>query len=181
VQRGSSGRSAPGAAELSLGESVCLALIADESQHGWALVQTLGRDGDVGRVWSLSRPLTYRAIDGLLERGLVMHKGVAKGEGPQRRLLAATAAGRRHARGWLSEPVEHLREVRTVLLVKLVLTHRFGGDPLPLLRSQRRVFKPAFAALKSAGTVRNADVVDRWRYESSLAVQRFLDAAIRRG
>src|SRR5262249_41228547 len=43
--------------ELSLAEAVCLTLVAREPTHGWAIVKTLAPEGDIGRIWSLSRPL----------------------------------------------------------------------------------------------------------------------------
>ncbi len=164
--------------DLPLAEEVCLALIAEGPRHGWSLVRELAPDGGIGRVWSLSRPLTYRAVDGLLERGLIERRGAESGGGPTRQLLSVTAKGRRAVERWLSTPVEHLRDVRTALLLKLVLGERRGRDPRELLRSQRAAFAPHEAALRAAHRRGGADAVDRWRYESSHAVMRFLDGAL---
>ncbi len=146
--------------ELPVAEAVCLALLAESSQHGWALVRTLAPDGPVGRVWSLSRPLTYRAIDSLVARGLVVRVGEEVGAGPRRQRLEVTASGRRAAAHWLSAPVEHLRDVRTELLVKLVLVERAGGDATGLLERQREQFAPMVAALAAATRRAGADAVD---------------------
>src|SRR3954468_21691290 len=121
----------------SLGEHVCLALVVDEPQHGWALVRALAPDGDLGRVWSLSRPLTYRAIDGLLQRRWIGRAGSKPGAGPRRQLLRATARGRAETERWLVAPVAHVRDVRVELLLKLALHTRTQRDPRPLLRAQR--------------------------------------------
>jgi PadR family transcriptional regulator AphA len=164
-------------AALPLAGSVCLALIAQDVSHGWALGSMLAPDGEIGRVWSLSRPLTYRAIDGLVDKGLVTRTGQAAGRGRDRVTLAATAAGRRSADGWLATPVIHLRDVRTELLVKLVLRERAGLDRASLLAAQRQLFEPVIDALTS--THPDDDVVDLWRRESARAVRRFLDAALR--
>jgi len=110
---------------------------------------------------------------------LIVRKGEERGEGPMRQMMTATAAGRREAARWLVTPVGHLRDVRTELLLKLVLGARVDRDPRPLLRAQQAVFEPMFAARRAAGRARLADDVDRWRYESSLAVRRFLDSALR--
>jgi DNA-binding PadR family transcriptional regulator len=163
---------------VSLGEHVCLALIAEEPQHGWAIVRALAPDSGLGRVWSLSRPLTYRAIGGLLARRWITRKGKVPGDGPARQMLSTTSAGRRAADAWLERPVEHIRDVRTELLLKLALLERAGRDPRPLLRAQRAHFEPLFTSLARAARGRRADDVDRWRYESSAAVRRFLDAAL---
>ncbi len=160
---------------LSLAESVSLTLIAQGVSHGWALGTALAPDGEVGRIWSLSRPLTYRAVDGLVDKGLVTRRGRAAGRGRDRTLLAATPAGRRRANRWLDAPVEHLRDVRTELLVKLALRQRAGLDSAALLEAQQLAFAAAIDALTARHP--DADVVDLWRRESARSVQRFLALA----
>ncbi len=161
---------------LPLAEWVCLTLITQKVSHGWALGTMLAPDGEVGRIWSLTRPLTYRAIDGLVDRGLVTRTGQTAGRGRDRVTLAATPAGRRLARRWLDQPVEHLRDVRTELLVKLFLRERAGLDSSSLLTAQRELFSPTIDALTSADP--DDDLVDLWRRESARAVRRFLDQAL---
>jgi DNA-binding PadR family transcriptional regulator len=162
--------------ELPLAEAVCLALIAREPVHGWALVRTLAPGGDIGRIWSLSRPLTYRAIDHLVARGLVEPVGEESGAGPRRRVLAATARGRRGAREWCATPVAHPRDIRTEFLLKLQFGPDFGLDPRGLAAAQREALAPVLAGLERAAKPPDADFVDRWRAESARAVRRFLDA-----
>jgi molybdopterin-binding protein len=161
---------------LPLSEWVCLTLITQKVSHGWALGKVLAPDGELGRIWSLTRPLTYRAIDGLVDRGLVTRTGQAAGRGRDRVILAATPAGRRLARRWLDQPVEHLRDVRTELLVKLFLRDRAGLDRASLLTEQLQLFAPTIDALTSTHT--DDDLVDLWRRESARAVRRFLDQAL---
>jgi molybdopterin-binding protein len=167
---------APSPGGLSLAESVCLSLITQQVAHGWALGTLLAPDGEVGRVWSLSRPLTYRAVDGLADKGLIVRRGHAAGRGRDRVILAATPAGRRLAKRWLDEPVQHLRDVRTELLVKLQLRTRIGLDNGSLLTAQQQVFAPTIDVLTS--THPDDDLVDLWRRESARAVRRFLDQAL---
>ena len=161
----------------SLGERVGLALVgtAPEPVHGWALVRLLQPDGEIGRVWSLSRPLTYRAIDQLIAADLVRTVAQVPGSGATRALVTATAAGRRVGAGWLTTPVEHLRDVRTELLVKLAVVERSGGDPTALLEAQRRAFAPLVQALDGREPL---DVVDRWRRTQARATASFLDEAL---
>jgi len=161
--------------ELSLAERVCLALIDNGFEHGWAIGTALAADGEFGRIWTLSRPLTYRAIDQLDERGLVSRRDQKKGGRRERTILRCTASGRRLARRWVDEPVAHLRDVRTELLLKLAIRQRRGTDNAPLLLAQREAFRSHFEVLMTADT--QADVVDVWRRESARAVRRFLDAA----
>ena len=103
--------------QLGLAEQVCLALVVEGVDHGWAIGTVLAPDGELGRIWSLSRSLTYRAIDQLIDRRLVSRRGTATGRGRERSLLRATAAGRRTAMASLAQPVDHLRDVRSELLL----------------------------------------------------------------
>lgn len=81
--------------QLLLGEWACLGILNRAPGHGFAIAARLKPDGDVGRVWSMSRALTYRSLDQLAARGLVEpiaeEPGIAGG---QRTILATTAAGR---------------------------------------------------------------------------------------
>jgi PadR family transcriptional regulator AphA len=153
-----------------------LALISEGVTHGWAVGSLLAPNGELGRIWSLTRPLSYRAIDGLVEKGLVSRRGHTPGQGRERVLLAPTAEGRRATRRWLETPVQHVREVRTDLLMKLALRQRAGLDTKPLLLAQRAVLEPTIDVL-AAATADN-DLVELWRREQAGAVRRFLDEAL---
>jgi PadR family transcriptional regulator AphA len=161
--------------DLSLGERVCLALIDEGVNHGWAIGTELAPDGELGRVWTLSRPLTYRAVDQLEAKGMLRRQGPRRG-GRERTLLSCTAQGRRIVGHWLDAPVEHLRDVRTELLLKLLLRQRRGLATEPLLEAQQRSFNDHIETLTVAGPT--ADPVDLWRRESARAVRRFLAAAL---
>jgi PadR family transcriptional regulator AphA len=162
--------------QLPFAEFVCLTLITQKVSHGWALGDVLAPDGELGRIWSLSRPLTYRAIDGLVDKGLITRTGQAAGRGRDRVLLAPTPAGRRLARKWLDTPVEHLRDVRIELLVKLSLRERVGLDNTILLAAQQELFATTIDVLTSGHV--DDDFVDLWRRESARAVRRFLEQAL---
>ena len=101
--------------ELSLGEWATLALLREQPTHGWAIVKLLAPVGDVGSVWSLSRPLVYRAVERLEAARLIEPIGVQQLGNRSRTLFTATAIGRRAADRWLAAPVDHVRDVRTEL------------------------------------------------------------------
>ena len=160
---------------LSLAEGACLSLVVAGHRHGWALVRDLAPDGDIGRVWSLSRPLTYRAIDQLVARELLERGDTVPGRGTARTLIQPTPAGRRAARKWVRTPVVHLRDVRTEFLLKLALADRLRIDQRGLVETQRTALEPIMSAIASRPP---EDVVDLWRTESSAAIARFRVAAI---
>jgi PadR family transcriptional regulator AphA len=162
---------------LLLGEWACLGLLCRAPTHGFAVASRLRRDGDIGRVWSLSRPLTYRALDQLVARDLAEVVGQEPGvAGGNRTLLTATRPGRAALRAWLRTPELHVRDVRSELMLKLALAGECGIDPTTMLAEQRRVFEPVSAALdeqtRHDGPL---DVVALWRSESARAALRFLD------
>ncbi len=173
--------------DAALAEPVCLALVAEGPTHGWALARLLAPEGEIGRIWSLSRPLTYRALDHLAAAGLVARRGSEPGRGRERTIVGVTPKGRRRNRAWLDEPVTHLRDVRTELLVKLELRRRAGLPLAPLLERQQDVFAPLVERLGSSDTegaagavadVDGSDLVALWRRESAGTVERFLAAAL---
>jgi DNA-binding PadR family transcriptional regulator len=166
--------------DLVTGEWAVLALLVVAPSHGWTLARALAPEGDVGRIWSLPRPLVYRALDLLRARRLVEDAGtIASTSGPRRTIVKPTAAGRRELRRWLAEPVAHVRDLRSLLLLKLLFCERLGVAALPLLESQRAVVAALAAAQPdrleaSTGFER---VLALWRFESTEAALRFIDGA----
>jgi len=164
--------------DLAPGDWAVLAVVAEGPTHGFAVAKTLAPAGEIGRVWSLSRPLVYRSLDQLVDVGLVA-KGAAEpsARGPHRTTVEATSRGNRMLRSWLTEPVEHVRDVRSLLMLKLLFIARSQLDPQPLLDAQKKQMVPVAAALEAR--VRSAEGFERtlaqWRLESTRAVLRFLD------
>jgi len=164
--------------DLSAGEWGVLALLAENPSHGFALARAMAPDGEIGKVWSLRRPLVYHAIDRLSELGLIRPgRTVASQSGPRRTVLQITPRGRRAVSAWLSAPVEHVRDARSLLLLKLLFIDRRGEDPAPLLLAQRQGFDAQAQRLAVAAA--NADGFDQtllhWRLESTAAAIRFID------
>ena len=98
--------------------------------------------------------------------------------GPARALLKATPAGRAAAQAWLSTPVEHARDVRSELLVKLALLDRAGSDSraLALVQAQLTRLLPVAAALDDqlSATTGFEHTLVLWRRGAMTATMRFL-------
>lgn len=163
--------------QLLLGEWACLGILYPSPAHGFAIAARLKPTGDVGRVWSLSRPLTYRSLDQLAARGYIQSVGHEPGiAGGNRTILAATRTGRAQLRRWLATPVVHLRDLRSELLLKLVVARICEIDLAKMLVSQRDHIAQLAAALAGQTDDDGAiDVVALWRSESSQGALRFLD------
>lgn len=160
---------------LLLGEWACLAVLAQGKAHGFAIAKRLAPSGDVGRAWSLTRPITYRSLDALVARGLVEAVRVEPGTaGGDRTVLALTAAGRKAVKAWVAEPVEHLRDLRSAFLVKLLACDLLGVDPRPLLDAQIASVRPMAEALAARATAAPDDPIAAWRAESSASALRYL-------
>lgn len=163
-----------------LGEWACLGVLYERPAHGWAIVRQLRPDGEIGRIWHLSRPLTYRAIDQLDELGWIRPVGEERGDaGPNRTILAATRSGRSRFRTWLRTPVAHLRDLRSELLLKIVFAERYDIDIGEMLDRQRSIVDRQATALADA--LPEGDVVMLWRLEATRAAQRFLEQVVARG
>ncbi len=167
--------------ELLLGEWACLGILSAGPAHGFAIAARLKPAGDVGRVWSLSRPLTYRSLEQLTGRGYIHVIGEEPGiAGGNRTILAATRTGRAQLRRWLDTPVAHLRDLRSELLLKLVIASICGIDLTKMLSAQHAHITTMTATL--ATQVRTPDdeldVVALWRSESSQAALRFLERLV---
>src|SRR5262245_15806000 len=134
--------------EVGPGEWAIIALLAEQPIHGWGLIQKLKPDGEIGAVWSLPRPAVYRSLEQLQQRGLIEQNGLERSQrGPYRMVFRTTQKGRAALKAWLAAPVEHVREVRWLFLLKLVLAARAGIDREPMIRAQRAVLEPSIAAL----------------------------------
>ena len=166
---------------LSLADWLVLCVISEGPTHGFAIARELARDGSLGQVWHVTKPVIYRAAQRLEHLGLI----TVSDKQPSRRgaafaQLQATTAGRQAAGRWLHEPAGHARNARSEFLVKLALLDRAGIDSRDLLQAQRGQLAPVAAALTDQ--VRTETGYDRvlavWRHESVSGTLRFLDALL---
>jgi DNA-binding PadR family transcriptional regulator len=164
---------------LSRSEWIVLSLVCEGPTHGNAISGLVGSDGDLGQIWRVQRGTVYRSLDRLSHLGLIHSAGEEPSpHGPVRFLVEATEAGRAAAVSWQHRPVQHARDIRSELLVKLALLHRSDADPHDLLVAQQALLMPIASALRDRIAV--ATGFDRalllWRYETASAAVRFLDA-----
>jgi len=164
-------------ADLLPGEWAVLGALTQGRSHGFAVARRLAPTGDLGRVWSMSRPRVYRAINDLAARGLIEPVGEMKSErGPNGVVYGVTDLGRAHVAMWLATPVDHVRDTRSSLLLKLALLHAAGDPSGPLLEAQAALLEPKLASLEGAlGGASGFDaVVLRYRVASIRSVLEFV-------
>jgi DNA-binding PadR family transcriptional regulator len=162
---------------LSLAEWVVLTVICERPTHGFAIAQLTAPSGELGRIWQIPRPIVYRAIGRLEEADLIAADTVEAGRGPQRTIYRATRRGHQAAARWLDTPVEHVRDVRSHLLLKLALLDRAGQDPTGLLRRQRSLLAPIASAMESDRSEQSGfdAILLAWRRATASATLSFLD------
>ena len=175
--------SRPSRTEPSLAEWAALGLLCERPSHGWAIAQALHSSGEIGHVYATTRPLVYRALAQLRESGFVETRGTtASDTGPDRTTLGATRRGRAAFARWRSLPVEHVRDLRSELMLKLLFHDRAGLDPAPFLREQAEVLGRTERALERQ--LASATGFDRtlilWRLSVGRAAVSFVEALLDR-
>jgi DNA-binding PadR family transcriptional regulator len=163
--------------EMSLPEWLVLAILSQQPAHGFAVAQLTAPDGDLGRVWQIQKAVVYRAIGRLLDADLIAAEGTEPGQGPQRTVYTATPPGSAAAARWLHTPVEHVRDIRSHLLLKLALLDRAGDDPADLLDAQQAVLEPIAAAIEArhAASAGFDATLLAWRRATAVAALDFID------
>lgn len=159
----------------SLNEWAVLGVLVDRPRHGYDIAAELRAGAPIGDAWRVTRPLVYRALERLEALGLTEARRTEPGEGgPPRTVHAATRRGRSALKTWLVTPVEHLRDIRSELLLKLVLTERLGLERSQLVRAQRARFAQKLADLAAPPPAE--DAIALWRHHSALGATAFLHA-----
>ena len=162
---------------MPLAEQAVLAMLSERPAHGFAIARLTAPGGELGRIWHIPRPVIYRSIGRLLDLGLLAPQAVESGRGPQRTLYSVTPPGAAAVAHWLDTPVQHIREVRSHLLLKLALLDRAGGDPTGLLARQKATLEPIADAIKaeSPGSAGFDATLLAWRRATTAATMNFLD------
>ncbi len=160
-----------------------LALLCERPAHGYAIAAAMAPEGEIGQIWSLGQPLTYRALQVLQRLELVEVSGEKAGRSaPRRTELRATARARRLVADWLGAPAQRPRDLRSELLLKLAFTRRRRRPLAPLLQAQRALLEARVAALAEEQRDAPATLADviRWRSISAEAGIRFVDELLAR-
>jgi DNA-binding PadR family transcriptional regulator len=159
-----------------LPEWTVLAVLDEGPRHGFAIAALTASGGELGRVWQIPRPVVYRAINRLTGAGQAVATAVESGPGPQRTVYTITDTGRAAVGEWLWQPVEHVRDLRSHLLMKLALLHRRQINPAALIYAQRALLEPLVAALAARLDRQQGfeAVLASWRHANAEAALRFL-------
>ena len=159
-------------------EGAALGVLVNQPMHGFELAKSFEAGSWLGEVFTAQRPVVYRALKTLDSKSLlVTGPKETTGRGPARTPVEVNAAGRQAFHRWVSTPVEHMRDVRVELLVKLALHEHLGLDIQPFIAAQIEHFTPIYEALNASPVP--SEGIDRysalWRQQASHTTMRFLD------
>jgi DNA-binding PadR family transcriptional regulator len=169
--------------ELLVGEWAVLALLCERPAHGYAVGAAMAPQGELGQIWSLGQPLTYRTLQVLKSWGLVEVAAIKPGDqAPQRTEFKATPNAKRMVTRWLETPEPHVRDMRSSVLLKIHLLRRRGRSPVKLLMAQRDLLAGQAEAL---GTPEGQEseptaLVRRWRLTITQAALQFVEDTLDR-
>ena len=164
--------------DLLVGEWAVLALLCEEPRHGYAIAGLMDAGGEIGRVWSLRRPMAYRALASLQKLGLAEVESVQSGAmAPDRTVQRATQVARARGDEWLLQPEPHVRDPRSLLLLKILFLRRRGRPLEPLLRPQRERLAEQVDSLAAGPDDGDelAGLLLRWRCSMTEAALGFVD------
>ena len=164
--------------DLLAGEWAVLALLCEAPRHGYEIATLMAPDGEIGRVWSLRRPMTYRTVTALERLALVVVDSVQPGTtAPKRRVMRATQEAQDEVAAWLSRPEEHVRDLRSRLLLKLHFLRRRRETIAPLLDAQRIVLARQAQALAAQREQLDelGSMLAQWRLSMTEAALQFVD------
>lgn len=149
------------AAPISI-ENVILALLNEESLHGYELHHRISQMPGISKIWNIKQALFYSKLERLEEGGFIEQTHLQMEEGaPARVVFQLTAQGRESLLEWISTPVRKARDIRQAFLGKLIIARRFGQEQaLDLVQKQRQVCQGWYDHLVSDLPAVNAQAMD---------------------
>jgi len=98
-------------------EYVVLGALMSGARHGYEIMQFLG--SALEATWRVSTSQLYVLLKRLEEEGCLESSPESQGTRPPKRVFSLTDKGRKAFLGWLSAPVDHVRDFRMEFLCKL--------------------------------------------------------------
>lgn len=111
-------------------EHALLGLLAQStgSRHGYDLAREFQAGSELGEIIRLEPGMLYHHLKKLERAGWVTSTQELVERRPARFVYALTPAGQQELDRWMTEPVEHTREIRLAFLVKLYLARHADPD-----------------------------------------------------
>lgn len=104
-----------------------LLYLDDGSGHGYDLARNFADAQPLANVLRLESGMVYHHLKKMERQGWVESTVEQQPSRPARQVYHLTVAGRAELQRWLTEPVQHTREIRLEFLVKLYFAQRMDG------------------------------------------------------
>lgn len=101
-----------------------LLALSNGSRHGYDLSRAFQPDAELGEIIRLEPGMLYHHLKKLERLEWVTSRQEQVERRPARSVYTLTDAGRDELDAWMTEPVEHTREIRLAFLVKLFLARQ---------------------------------------------------------
>jgi DNA-binding PadR family transcriptional regulator len=94
-----------------------LGILMESPLHGYETCRRLTEG--IGSVWRLGKSQIYALLDRLEHEGLVIHERVGQENLPAKNIFSLTNEGVEVVKGWIEQPVYHIRDMRLEFFTKL--------------------------------------------------------------
>ncbi len=120
-------------------DEVILGLLADNTSHGYQLLEYFREGAPLGQVWSLSTSQLYSILKRLEHRQEITGREFFPDDAPPRTEYWLTRLGQQRLSLWLHEPCPSAstRHIRTVFLSRLFIAWRLKVSTKPIIDAQR--------------------------------------------
>jgi PadR family transcriptional regulator, regulatory protein AphA len=163
-------------------DTILLGLLSRQRMHGYDLYKELARLEGVGMVWRIKQSMIYAILDRLEREGLVEGQRVQAETRPDRKEYQLTPAGKAVFLKWVSNPVQHGREMRQDFMARLYFA-RFVSQKtvMNLLTEQHSACKQWLEDFDAAYSKLNDDqifekLVMQFRIQQTEAMLKWLDS-----
>ncbi len=100
-------------------EYVLLGFVAQGPIHGYDLHKKIGDMQGIGLIWRIKQSHLYALLDKLEKDDLLVSRTLFSVAFPARKEFQITELGRNNFKTWLTNPVQHGRDMRQEFLAKL--------------------------------------------------------------
>lgn len=120
-------------------DEVILGLLADNTSHGYQLLEYFRQGAPLGQIWSLSTSQLYSILKRLEHRQEITGREFFPDDAPPRTEYWLTSLGQQRLSVWLHEPhpSASTRHIRTVFLSRLFIAWRLNISTTSIIDAQR--------------------------------------------
>lgn len=114
-----------------------LGFLIDDEKHGYELFKDIADIADFGQIYSVKIGRLYSVLNRMETERFISSRVDSEGNRPPKKIFKINEKGLEAFNNWMSEPIQHGRDIRINFLVKLYFSREGGFFPLEeLIKSQ---------------------------------------------